>query len=453
MAQIQYTPLAFAPTLTPPTIPQVGWRPSAPDSTRRASLPTSAIPSIFRAESLENWAPVLMASVCAPASTRRSALSAAALATSTVFRGESLENWAPTLGPDTSPVYTTRSAPRTVAGLTAGVSRAESVEQFVPPALSWRGIAPDVTRRAVLSTAAAVSASAYTDRNLVVAAPPLSWAGSWPDTTRRAALGVSQMPASIAGPAIEQWAIPTLSWVPQLVDVTRRAVLPTALQLATITGTAPENWSVPPLAWAGHVPPQSLLLRMRTRSEDLSFALQGLLTAAPALSWQPLVPDSTRRAQLTVAQQLVTFGGQALEQWVVPPLGWLGIGPDALRRTATLRVDSVNLLDVADTTPLAWAASLPVSVARAARRPDALAWVTVPAAVPPLAWAASVPDVARGTWRLNVGPSVAFVPVVLYSSQGSTRRTILVTPRGVTTTIDNRGAAIIVPPRNRTEPL
>jgi hypothetical protein len=423
------------PTVTVAATP-TDWRPQQPDRTITRALATANHQHIARAEAPEHYAvPAISWQGQAPTRTWSLRLQSAQIHPAAAYTERALST------PSVSAQYPDRTWRLTlpVAAYPA-VARAESVEQFAVPALSWKGTQPETTTRAVLPPAAMQPAMAFADQAIAAVVPALSWRPSYPDTTARKQLTAAQY-VSARAEAIEQFAVAALSWkgqypdrvwslrlstatmqapiafadrdlavfVPPLAwngswpDTTRRAALRTSDLPYTFRAEAVEQFTVPALSWQGNQPARVWSLRLQPAQMQASsaFADRDLAVFVPPLAWGPSYPDATRRASLHPSCIPFTFRAESLEHFA-PKLLWSSVGPDRTWRLslATSHIPAQFRVDVVVLTPaLSWQPNYPPTTKRnalmTAHHPTLFKGEAVEQFAPKLLWNAFYPDTTR----------------------------------------------------------
>lgn len=150
--------------------PTLLWSVAYPDRTRRASLSSSAVPSVFRTEAFEQWA--RLASTTYPdrvvRALRLSEYPAVSQAPQPIAAAPVPVGWPPAL------VDSTRLATR--LPVYPPLTLTLALEQLASPPLAWQ---PRLVERAVRANAVVVyPAVSYNPGVVVVVAPTLSWAPS-----------------------------------------------------------------------------------------------------------------------------------------------------------------------------------------------------------------------------------------------------------------------------------
>lgn len=411
--------------------------PVFPDTTRRLSLAVSAIPSLFRGEALEQFAPTLLWSVTYPDTTRRLVLPVAELPS--YFHTDSVEQLAPKLlwsatYPDTT---------RRLALPTANVPSTfwDSAVEYLAPTLQWGVKVPDDPRLGRRVVTFATYPNLFRGESVEQFAPTLLWSVSYPDTTRRLALVTASIPSLFWDSANENLA-PTLRWSATFPDTTSRASLHPSRHPYLFKGESVEQFNVPPLGWGGQYPDTTRRSALQTAQHPVS-VFQIPIAAVPNLSWGNVYPDTTRRLALLTTLYPYLFKGEAIEQFAVPPLSWMGLQPD---RVPTLRpqtrIDGLTQVPQAlQVVPTLWSSVYPNTTSRlalaTALHPFLFRGEAVEQFRPTLLWSAVYPDTTR---RLSLAtadiPSVFrpealsnFAPTLLWSVvfPDTTRRLSLAT--------------------------
>jgi hypothetical protein len=355
---------AFVPVVSQAT--PTDWRPSQPDRVFRPFVLQP--PAIVRGDALEQFSAWIPNPASNPTLPTRFAQSA-------IVQAEALEQLAvPPLSwrglwPDT-----TRRAALTAAAMQPALAYADQALAIAVPALSWAPSYPDLTRRALLwpSQHPAVTRSEALEQ---FAIPPLSWKPSYPDRTWAQRLTTAAMHVSTAYSERDLAVfVPPLSWAPCYPDITRRAALSPSAIPPVFRAEAVEQFSVPPLSWQGYQPHRGFALRLHSAQMQAcsAFAERDLTVVVPALSWAPSYPDMTRRAALPTSAIPTIFRAESLEQFA-PKLLWGFIGPDRTWRNtlAPSQMPAQTRVDVVVIAPtLSWQPNYPATTRRNALHPS-----------------------------------------------------------------------------------